>query len=97
MKKIGTSRRKSRHMLKKNVRTKGKISISKFMQTFNAGDKVSLKTEPAYQKGIFFHRFHGKTGIIQEKRGRCYVVKVSDLGAEKTVVVHPVHLVRLTK
>lgn len=97
MKKIGSSRRKSRHKLKKNIRVKGKISISKFMQDFKPGDKVSLKTEPGFQKGLFFHRFHGKVGTVESKRGSSYVVKVNDLGKDKTLVVHPVHLVRLTK
>ena len=97
MKKIGSSRRKSRHKLKKNIRTRGKISISKYMQDFESGDRVCLKTEPAVQRGIFFMRFHGRNGIVQEKRGNCYVVKISDLGAEKTVVVHHVHLVRLNQ
>jgi len=94
-KKIGTSRRKSRHKLTKNIRTRGKISISKYMQTFNVGDKVCLKTEPAVQHGIFHERFHGKAGTVEGKRGSCYIIKINDMGVDKVVIVHPVHLVRL--
>ena len=42
MKRTGGLRRKTRHKLKKNVRTKGKISLRRFFQRFNEGDKVYL-------------------------------------------------------
>jgi large subunit ribosomal protein L21e len=91
-KRIGGNRRKSRHMFSKTVRTKGKIPTTRYLQTFNAGDKVQLSAEPAVHKGIYFRRFHGKTGVILGKRGSCYEISVKDIGMVKTVIVHPVHL-----
>lgn len=95
VKRTGGSRRKTRHKLKKNVRTRGKISLTSFFQKFNSGDKVVLKAEPAYQKGMYFPRFHGKTAVISKQIGTCYEVLLNDQGKDKTLIVHPVHLKKL--
>lgn len=92
VKRVGSRMRKSRQKLRKNIRTKGKIRISDFLQTFETGEKVALKIESAYQKGQYFLRFHGKTGTIKCQRGKCYEVKIKDFKKDKIVVVHPVHL-----
>ncbi|MBW2964135.1 50S ribosomal protein L21e [Candidatus Woesearchaeota archaeon] len=92
---IGGVRRKTRAKLQKPRREKGKLSIRKFMQKFNEGDKVQLTAEPAYQKGMYHPRFHGKTGVVNGTSGKCYTVAISDKGIEKTVIVHPVHLRKL--
>jgi ribosomal protein L21E len=89
---IGSKMRKSRQKLSKNIHTKSKIKIRTFLQSFNAGDKVALKVEPAYQKGIYELRFHGKTGTIKSQKGTCYEVKIKDFTKEKILIVHPVHL-----
>ena len=91
-KRIGTSRRKTRSKLKKNVRRKGKISITKYFQKFNISDKVYLLAEPAIQKGMYFPRFHGKAGKVVGERGSCYQVEIKDGKILKTLIVHPVHL-----
>ena len=88
----GGFRRKTRHKLKKNVRDKGKISIRRYSQVFNSGDRVILYAEPAVQKGMYFPRFHGKAGVVKSKKGKCYEVLISDGNKEKTLIVHPVHL-----
>ena len=92
VKRIGGIRRKTRYKLSKEKRRRGKISLSKYFQSFNAGDKVSLGAEPAVQKGFYHPRFMGKSGIIIGKRGNCYEVSIKDGGKEKMVIVHPVHL-----
>jgi large subunit ribosomal protein L21e len=92
---IGGNRRKSRSKMRKKVNTRGKISITKYLQEFKDGDRVQLKAEPAVQKGLYALNFHGKTGIISSKTGTCYYVKITDGGKEKNLIVHPVHLKRL--
>ncbi len=92
VKRIGRSRRKTRHSMKKNVRNKGKISISSYFQEFKEGDKVTLKAEPAFQKGMYFRRFHGRKGVVKKKTGKCYEVMLKDKGKQKMLIVHPVHL-----
>ena len=89
---IGGFRRKTRHKLKKNIREKGKISLKKYFQKIEVGQKVLLKAEPAVQGGMYFPRFHSKTGVIIGMEGRCYKVQIKDKNKQKTLIVHPVHL-----
>ena len=92
MKRIGKARRKTRNILKKPQGQKGKVSLTKFLQKFDKGDKVLMKAEPAVQTGQYYRRFHGKVGKIEEKQGDCYKVSIKDGGKAKTVIVHPIHL-----
>lgn len=89
---IGGQRRKTRHKLSKPSSQKGKLSITRYFQKFKEGDKVQLKAEPAVQKGMYFLRFHGKTGIIVGMQGDCYQVSIKDIKKQKMLIVHPIHL-----
>lgn len=91
-KRIGGFRRKTRSKLRKRRASRGKISITKYLQEFKKGDTVCLKAEPAVQHGMYFPRFHGKHGEITGKQGKCYLVKINDKTKEKELIVHPVHL-----
>ena len=92
VKRIGGLRRKTRYKFTKEKREKGKISITRYFQVFDVGDRVYLSVEPAVQKGMYYPRFMGKAGIIKGKRGKCYEVTINDIGKDKTLIVHPVHL-----
>lgn len=92
---IGKARRKTRAKFKKSAKEKGRLSLTKYLQSFEIGERVVLKMEPAVQKGIYFPRFHGKAGVVKGKQGRCYLISIKDLKKEKTVLVHPVHLKRI--
>ena len=94
VKRIGGMRRKTRNKFKKDIQDKGKISITRYLQTFEEGDKVILKAEPSVHEGLYFPKFHGKSGTIGKRRGRCYEVFVKDHDKEKKLIVHPVHLIR---
>jgi len=89
---IGGFRSKTRNKLSKNFREKGKISIKSYFQAFKTGDRVVLSAEPAVQKGMYFPRFHNKTGTITGKQGRCYEVAIVDFTKPKKLIVHPVHM-----
>lgn len=88
-------RSNTRSKLAKPKRERGKISITRFYQKFNEGDKVYLVAEPGYQNGMYHPRFHGKSGIVQNKRGDCYEIFIYDGNAKKMMIVHPVHLKRV--
>ncbi len=92
MQRVGGFRRKTRRKLSKKVRQKGKFSLRRFFQRMSEGDRVYLVAEPSVQKGMYFPRFHGKSGIIDGKQGSNYFVKIKDGNKEKRVLVHPVHL-----
>ena len=92
VKRIGGFRRKTRHKLQKKARQKGKLSLKKYFQKFEIGQKVLLKADPVIQKGMYNPRFHGKVGIIKGRDKECYKVRIKDHNKEKTLVVHPMHL-----
>lgn len=95
MEKRGGSRRKSRHIFRKNKSVKGRLQITRYLQQFNVGDKVVLHAEPAYQKSLYHHRFHGNAGIVMGKTGQCYNVEIHDKNKAKNIIIHPVHLKRV--
>jgi len=94
VKRIGGARKKTRQKMRKSLFERRKIKQRNFLQQFEVGDKVVLKAEPAYQKGMYFRTFHGKTGVVSKKRGFCYEVTVKDGKKEKITIVHPVHLIK---
>ena len=89
---VGGVRRKTRHLMMKHHREKGKISLAKYFAEFNNGDKVVLKAEPAVQKGMYHLRYYGKMATVTGKRGECYEVQITDGNVLKTLIVHPIHL-----
>ncbi|MBR9702457.1 hypothetical protein GOV10_00330, partial [Candidatus Woesearchaeota archaeon] len=44
---VGGARRKTRSLMRKNVRKKGKISLRRYLQELEPGQKVALAMEPA--------------------------------------------------
>ena len=94
MKHHGSFRRKTRGKFSKGHKSKGKISLRKYFQALNRGDRVVLKAESAHQNGMYYPRFHGKSGLVMNKRGECYEVLVKDGKKDKMLIVHPVHLKR---
>jgi large subunit ribosomal protein L21e len=97
MKRTGTARRKTRHLFQKSKKQRGKISIKNFLQSFKIGEKVLLKAEPAIQKGMYFRRFHGKTGEVLGKQGSNYKIKLKIKNKIKQILAHPVHLRKCQK
>lgn len=95
VRRTGGMRRKSRHKFEKYYKRRGKISVSRFFQSFVVGDHVTLLAEPAYQKSMYKGRFHGKSGTISGQQGSCYKVTITDGDKAKVLLLHPVHLQKL--
>jgi large subunit ribosomal protein L21e len=91
----GGARAGTRKLFSKSARERGKISLTRYFMPFSVGDKAVLVAEPAVQKSLYHHRFHGKVGTVDAKRGRCYEVVVKDGSKNKKIIVHPVHLKKL--
>jgi len=94
-KRKGGPRAGTRRLFRKNHRSKGKISLTKFFMLYKVGDRACLSAEPAVQKNLYHQRFHGKSGFIMGKRGNCYELEIQDGGKAKTIIVHPVHMKKL--
>ena len=85
-------RRRTRSLLRKKPRERGKISLSKILREYNSGDRVLVKIEPSVHKGMPHRRFHGKIGIIKSKRGQAYVVDVTQGKTIKEIIIRSEHL-----
>ena len=92
MKKSTGYRTRTRHLLRKKPREKGKIQLSKLLHEYQPGSQVAVKIEPSVHKGMPHKRYHGKIGKIIEKRGRSYVVSVTQGKTVKEIIVRPEHL-----
>ena len=80
--------------MNKRIRTKGKISFSRYFQEFKEGDKVAVVREPAV-KGSFPSRIQGRTGTIKGKRGKAYFVNIKERKMEKNFLIEPIHLKKI--
>ncbi len=87
-------RRKSRKKLRQ--RAGYRPTITKFLQEFKVNEKVVIDIEPSSQKGMPALRFQGRVAEVVGKRGRAYVLKLKDGGKEKTLIVRPEHLKRVS-
>jgi len=65
-------------MRKKNVREKGKIRLSRMFQKLEPGDRVCVIKEMS-MKADFPSRLQGKSGVIESKKGKVYVVRIRDI------------------
>ncbi len=92
MKKSKGTRQGTRKILRKKPREKGRIPLTRALQEFGEGEKARIVIEPSVHKGQPHRRFHGKTGIIQGKQGKAFVMKVRDGKMEKQLIVRPEHL-----
>jgi len=82
----------TRKLLKKEPRERGKIKMSKLLREYKPGNRVVVRIDPSVQKGMPHKRFHGKIGTVTEKRGRSYLVAVSQGNAVKEIIARPEHL-----
>lgn len=91
----GSARRKTRKLLAKPLRKKGKISLTNYFRKFEIGQKVVIRPEPACQNSIPHKRYFNKTAIITGTQGKCYEVALKIGNQPKKAIVHPVHLTKV--
>ncbi len=92
MRKSKGYRAKTRSLLKKKQREKGKTGLSKILREYSSGEKVVVKIDSGIHKGMPHRRYHGRTGVIVKKRGQAYIVNVTQGDATKQIIVRPEHL-----
>jgi large subunit ribosomal protein L21e len=85
-------RSRTRRLLKKEPRERGKIKPSKLLYEYQPRNRVVIKIDPSVHKGMPHKRYHGKVGTVIEKRGRSYIVSVTQGDAVKEIIVRPEHL-----
>jgi len=79
---------------RKKVRTRGKLSLSRYFQEFKEGDRVGIVREHS-QNPKFPARIQGITGVVEGKRGRAYIIKIKEGNKEKIHIIKPIHLKKI--
>ncbi|MCK4647375.1 50S ribosomal protein L21e [Candidatus Pacearchaeota archaeon] len=79
---------------RKAIRTRGKVQLSKYFQELEKGDFVSVTMERAVRSN-FPKRVQGRTGIVEGKRGKAYMIKIKDRDKEKKFLIEPIHLKKI--
>jgi len=81
-------------MKRKRIRRRGKLRLSEYFKELNKGDRVAVVRElsemPKFPKTL-----QGRTGTVDGKKGKFYIVRIMDYDQEKTHIIHPVHLKKL--
>jgi len=83
-------RKRTRALLRGEAREK--LIITKYIKEFKMGSRVVIKPDSSSNKGRPFKRFFGKTGIVTNKRGKSYIIKIIDGKKEKCIITRPEHL-----
>jgi len=81
-------------MVRKHIRKKGKIGLSKYFKKFNDGESVAIVKEKGV-RASFPIRIIGQSGKIIGSRGSCKLVEIKDGNKKKTFIILPVHLKKL--
>lgn len=88
-------RSNTRWKMTRKLREKGKILITRHLQSFKEGDMVLIKPDSSVQKGLPSRRFYLKAGKIKGVRGKSYLIEIKDGGKTKRITTPPVHLKKL--
>ncbi len=83
---------RTRRIFSKHPRKRGLPSLSSMLTTYEVNSRVNIVIEPSVQKSRPHRRFHGKTGLVREKRGNAYLVEVADGNSTKKIITRPEHL-----
>lgn len=82
-------------MLKhKRIREKGKLSLGKYFQELNPGQRVAIVRNLSYKAG-FPVRLQGKTGTIIGRRGKAFVISLMNGKKEKKFILRREHIKKI--
>lgn len=79
---------------KKPIRTRGKLKLSRYFQSLKEGDSVAVISEVSLNPS-FPARLQGRTGIVQKRIGKSYLVKIKDQTKEKEFIIQAIHLKKI--
>lgn len=81
-------------MKRKPIRTRGKVQLSRYFQEFKEGDYVAVVREISLQPS-FPNQIQGRTGVVESKRGKAFMIKMKDMNKEKRYLIEPIHLKKI--
>jgi large subunit ribosomal protein L21e len=90
-------RARSRGTFTKHVRERGMPPVTRFLTTFEVGDRVIVRIESSEPHGMPHPRYQGVVAVVQKRVGRSYQIAFFDGGKQKILIAHPVHLIPAEK
>ena len=85
-------RSRTRSLMSKSPKDRGLRPLGYLFRDYKNGEKVIIIIDPAVHRGMPYKRFQGAIGEVLERRGRAYVVKVTEGGKAKKVIARPEHI-----
>ncbi|MCG2869683.1 MAG: 50S ribosomal protein L21e [Vulcanisaeta sp.] len=85
-------RYKSRKLLSKSPRERGRPGLSRWLYEYKIGDKVVIDIDPTYVSTAPHRRYQGKVGTIIGKRGKAYEIEVYLGDKRKIIITTPDHI-----
>ena len=92
MRKSKGYRNRTRSLFRKDVRKKGIRPLDYLLREFKEGDVVDIIIDSAIHRGMPHRRYHGKTGVIERKQGRSYVIAIKTGRIFKHIIANKEHL-----
>ncbi|MDQ1281078.1 MAG: large subunit ribosomal protein L21e [Thermoproteota archaeon] len=88
--------KKYRAVLRKNVRDRGMTPLGRLLREYKNGERVVITLNSSVHKGMPHPRYQGKVGIVDEKRGHAYVVKIKEGEKNRSIIARPEHITPYT-
>ncbi|HEV8289415.1 MAG TPA: hypothetical protein VGQ00_00475 [Candidatus Norongarragalinales archaeon] len=76
----------------RNLRSKGKVPITKHLREFAPGTKLRIDIDPRFPRAGIPLTFNKRVVTILAKRGRSYECEFMDGNKRKTISLIPAHL-----
>ena len=92
MKRSKGLRVRTRSILRRRRKERSRLNISRVIHQYEEGDRVAIVLDGGQQMGMPHRRFNGRTGFIENRQGKAWVVSVKDGNMQKTVIARPEHL-----
>ena len=92
MKRSKGQRVRTRSILRRRKKERSRLNISRVIHQCEEGDRVAIVLDGGQQMGMPHRRFNGRTGFIENRQGKAWVVSVKDGNMQKTVIARPEHL-----
>ncbi len=85
-------RSRSRGTFTKEVREKGLPAVTRYLRSFEVGEKVVVRIEPSDPHGQPHPRYQGRTCTVVARSGKAYRIEFLDGGKRKELIAAPIHL-----
>ena len=78
-------RGRTRQKFSKDFRKHGMPPVSRYLQVFRKGEYVDIIVDSAVQKGMPYHYYHGRTGVVFDVTPRAVGVEIAKVVGNRQI------------